>query len=219
MEVLNKIREHSVDFALSSLEIVETISNDLETHEIGKIVRTKNQLLCIPETPLGLHMSVHDADEKHPMARIHQRIPSGKGIFQIYPPGSELGNTIGQVDIPPFSQIKGTILLPPEPPGLKLGPALISVQTLWQQSSILKDRSNKSRRIINLDSDITSVSGIGTQYFFVEPGNLDSLIKWFSDRDYMFVRVELTADVFRISVPWLAVVFARGDLSASKPGV
>jgi len=219
MEVLNKIKEHNVDFPLSSLEVIETISNGLETHKVGKIVRTKNQLLCIPDTPLGLHMSVHDADENHPMAKMHQRIPAGKGVFQIYPSGSVLGNTIAQVDIPPFSQIKGVIHLPPETPGLKLGPTLVSVQTLWQQSTVMKAHSNKSDLIINIDSDITNVSGIGTQYFFIEPGSLAPLVKWFSDREYMFARIELFAEVFEVFVPWFAVVVVKGNLSPSKHGV
>jgi len=76
MDILKKIEEHNVDFPLSSLGVVETISSGLETHKVGNIVRTKNQLLCIPDTPLGLQMSVHDADENYPMARIHRRRPA-----------------------------------------------------------------------------------------------------------------------------------------------
>lgn len=217
MDVLNKITEHIFDSSLNLLEVIETISNGLETHKIGKIVRMKNQLLCIPDTPLRFHMSVHDTDENHLMARVHHRVPNGKSVFQIYPPGTVIGNTIGQVDIPPFSQITDAICLPPEPPGVKIGPIVVDVQTLWQQSTIITARPNKSRRAINIDTNIANVNGIGMQYFFVELGNLTSLIKWFSVRKHMFAGVELTAEVFEVFVPWLAVVTYKGNLFASKP--
>ena len=51
-------------------------------------------------------------------------------------------------------------------------------------------------------------------YFLVEPGNLASMEEWFSDRWDLFAGVELTADLFEVFVPWLAVVVAKGDLSA-----
>jgi len=152
-------------------------------------------------------MSVHDADEKHPMARIHWRIPFGKGIFQIYPPGSVVGNTFGEENIPPFEQIKGVLPLPPEQPRLRRGLALIRGENLWQQSTPLK--ASLSKPLVKCD--ISSVDGLGKGYYFIEVGNIAPLVELLNDRQYMLTRLDLTIEVFEAFVPWLAIVIAKGN--------
>jgi hypothetical protein len=178
--------------------------------KIGKLVRTSSKLLCFPNTPLGLHMSVHNADEKHTMARIHYRIPFGKGVFQIYPPGSVIDRTVGEEDIPPFTQIKGVLPLPPEQQGFRRGLALIRAEDVWHQSTSLK--ANSSKLVVNCD--ISSVGGLGMGYYFVEAGDVTPLMKWLDDREDLFAQLDLTINIFEAFVPWLAVVVARGSFTA-----
>lgn len=204
-----KINRHSFSSAPARLEVVESISRGSEMRKIGRVVRTRNELLCFPNTPLGLHMSVHDADEKHPMARIHQRIPFGKGVFQVYPPGSIVGRTVGEEDIPPFAQIKGVLPLPPEQPEFRGGLALIRGENLWQQSTSLKAGSSK----LVVNCDISSADGLGIMYYFIEAGDVTPLVGWLNDRQDMLARFDLTIEVFEAFVPWLAIVVARGNFA------
>ncbi len=200
MPILEDIRRHSLEPALRRLEIVETVSKGSETHKVGRIRQTKNQLFCIPDTPLGIHMSVHDADRTHPVGRIHQRIPAGKGAFWVYPPGSEIGSTIGQVDIPPFSQIQGALPLPPQS-----GLGQISVNSLWQQTQTLRRPPKET----TVDCDVSLAEAFGIAYFFIRPGDVSPLVRWFDDRQNSYAGVNLTAHIFDVFAPWLAVVFFK----------
>ena len=204
-----KINRHSFTSVPARLEVVETISRGSERRKIGKMVRTKSDLFHFPNTPLGLHMSVHDADEKHSTARIHQRIPLGKGVFQVYPPGSVIGTTVGKVDIPPFAQIKGVLPLPPDPTGFRRGPSLINAESLWQQSPELKTRPAK----LEMNCDISSFDGMGMEFTFIQAGDIAPLVGWLNDRQDLFARLDLTIEVFEAFVPWLAIVVVRGNFA------
>jgi len=204
-----KINHHNFTSAPARLEVVETISRGSERRKIGKMVRTKSNLFHFPNTPLGLHMSVHDADEKHSTARIHQRIPLGKGVFQVYPPGSVIGTTVGEVNIPPFAQIKGVLLLPPDSTEFMHGPSLINTKSLWQESPELKTRPTK----LEMNCDISSFDGMGMQFIFFQAGDIAPLVGWLNERQDLFARLDLTIEVFEAFVPWLAIVVVRGNFT------
>ncbi len=203
--MLNNIKEHSFDSSLKRLEILQTISSGHELRKLGKIVQSTNQLLFIPYSTLGFHMSVHDRDKNHPQARIHLGIPRGKGLFKIYPPGLDVGERTGQIDIPSFSQIRGILRLPPEPAGCKVV-GLLNADALWQQSPGLKPSEVSSRLKLNIALGSPISNSIGIEYFFIEPGNITQLMDWYYDRASTYEGIELTAEVFKAFVPWLAIV-------------
>jgi len=118
-------------------------------------------------------MSVHDARRKS--TRWHEYIREfhlGKVFFKFYPPGSTLGTTIGVVDIPPFSEIRGVLPLPPEQPGTRLGPGLVRAESMWDHSTPLSIKSMK--QVIN--TDITTFNGLGMGYYFLEPGDIAPIL-------------------------------------------
>lgn len=207
MSILSDVREFPPKGLPKQLEVLLLISKENDLRKLGKVVQRSNQLLSIPSMPLGLHMSVHDADADHPMARIHLKIPRGKGSFMVWPPGSNPGNCVGEVDIPPFSHITGVLRLPPEPSV----PSLTSAESFWQQSPPLKLPETRSKFKVTIELH-PPVSGIGIDYFFVEPDNLMKLVDWYDKRASMYSGVKLAAYAFKFFVPWMAIVTMSGEL-------
>lgn len=206
-----KIIERKLNLNTTKLEILETISRNGERRKIGKVKQTKNQLVCIPSTPLGYHTTVHDANENYSTGIV--QVSTEKGIFKISPPEQTIGSKIRLTEIPPFGTIKGILHLPPEPPGVRFGILFIPADALWQQSQRLADASTNSNKMEIIDSDITSFDDIGTDYFLVEPMAVtllaDQLTEWSKLRTNSYDQIDLVAYVFEGLEPWLAIVIAK----------
>jgi hypothetical protein len=78
----------------------------------GRIEQSEHVLYWF-NGPFGHHISYHDADDKHPKGRIHQRVDLTKGTFFTLPGNKVLGNEAHWWGAPEFAGIANLHLVPP----------------------------------------------------------------------------------------------------------
>lgn len=105
----NGFREHLYDVSMRKDEFFFVASSQSHLLKLGKLVVKENAFYWFPDTPLGYHWSIHDADETHAKGRIHIRLDRTKGVLKRLPGGESLGTQVVLQEIPPFLQIKDII--------------------------------------------------------------------------------------------------------------
>ncbi len=197
-----RIIEHKCDYPVKSLEVVVLLSKEADVRKFGRLQQKEHNIFFFPDMPLGIHTSVHDVEKNHPMATIHAKIPSDKGVFQVFPDGEQIGRTIELKYIPPFDQIKDVIPVYP-------GRSWISLDTIWQQSPKFEVAKISGKQKICVDLGSFVGNFMGFQILLVGKGNMLAVSRWCKDE---INRVRMgsleikSVDMFKVFVPWLAIV-------------
>ncbi len=198
-----RITEHDYDHPVENLEVALLLSKRAEVGKFGTLKQSQHNIYFVPDTPLGSHISIHDADKNHLLARIHLRIPPDKGVFESFPGGAKIGNATILRNIPKFNRIKDAI-------PIYEGHGWISIEDVWQQSpecDVTKVSSKKPKSCI----DLASFTGefMGFQILLIGKGNMPAVSRWCEDEIDGIITGSIkikSVDVFKAFVPWLAVV-------------
>ena len=173
-------------------------------YRMQRIDHHGNRIYCMMGTPLGYHISVHDANPEHPHGIIHARLP--RGTFTVWPGGVDVGNTTGQIPIPPFSAITEPIPVL----GDAIGLGRIDERSLHFAKEISVGRQTES---VVLDADLISDRFVGWFILLLQPGDWVGSERWYRLRFANFPGWRLeSVHTWGRAEPWLGIGFVSAPI-------
>jgi len=192
------------------------VKKDGRVYRLERVHHRLNSIYFISAgIPGGSHISVHDANEKHPFGIMHSRL--SRGTFTLFPGGVDVGNTIGRVMIPPFQAITEPI---PIGGGLSLG--RINERSLHFANEM---NAGKQCNSIVLDADALPDRFIGWFWLLLQPGDWSGTERWYRLRFTQFPGYRLeSVHTWNARAPWLGLGFVsspfetEGDIQQHQTG-